>query len=72
MGTFILMSLSISVIELACGDYGKDKITTMVNATQNGRAIEWFTDAENLPPTTHVEGEAKRNAVIIIRLEISS
>ncbi|BES95032.1 ABC-2 type transporter [Nesidiocoris tenuis] len=43
------------VIELACGDYGKEKIAKLVNATQNGRSIEWFTDAENLPPTTHVE-----------------
>uniref|UniRef100_A0A0A9YMK9 ATP-binding cassette sub-family G member 4 n=2 Tax=Lygus hesperus TaxID=30085 RepID=A0A0A9YMK9_LYGHE len=43
------------IIELACGDYGKDKITRLVNATINGRSIQWFNDAENLPPTSHVE-----------------
>lgn len=43
------------VIELACGEYGRDKITKLVQGTQNGRSIKWFKDAELLPPTTHVE-----------------
>nr|BAN21250.1 ABC transporter [Riptortus pedestris] len=43
------------IIELACGEYGRDKIATLVQGTQNGRAIKWFKDADILPPTTHVE-----------------
>ncbi|CAH1408371.1 unnamed protein product [Nezara viridula] len=43
------------VIELACGEYGRDKIETLVQGTQNGRSIRWFKDADLLPPTSHVE-----------------
>lgn len=38
------------VIELACGDYGEDKITKLVEATQNGRSIEWFENPDMIPP----------------------
>lgn len=51
-----MTELCISVIELACGEYGRDKISSLVQGTQNGRSIKWFKDAELLPPTTHVEG----------------
>ncbi|XP_014247464.1 ATP-binding cassette sub-family G member 4 [Cimex lectularius] len=43
------------VIELACGEHGKDKIKTLVHGTQNGRSIQFFENADQLPPTTHVE-----------------
>ncbi|XP_073989553.1 ATP-binding cassette sub-family G member 4 isoform X2 [Rhodnius prolixus] len=43
------------VIELACGEHGKEKILTLVNGTQNGRSIQWFENADQLPPTSHVE-----------------
>ncbi|XP_066908513.1 ATP-binding cassette sub-family G member 4 [Halyomorpha halys] len=43
------------VIELACGEYGRDKIETLVQGTLNGRSIRWFKDADQLPPTNHVE-----------------
>ena len=32
----------ISVIELACGEYGEDKIETLVAGTQNGKSLQWF------------------------------
>ncbi|KAL1122264.1 hypothetical protein AAG570_003669 [Ranatra chinensis] len=43
------------VIDLACGEYGEDKFNKMVKATQNGRSVAWFKDAEKLPPVTHVQ-----------------
>lgn len=33
-----------SVVELACGEYGMDKIKLMVNSMENGECIEWFGD----------------------------
>ncbi|XP_024944674.1 ATP-binding cassette sub-family G member 4 isoform X2 [Cephus cinctus] len=30
------------VIELACGEYGEDKIGVLVTGTQNGRNLQWF------------------------------
>ncbi|KAG8038341.1 hypothetical protein G9C98_006668 [Cotesia typhae] len=32
------------VIELACGEYGDDKIETLVNANQNGKNAQWFSN----------------------------
>lgn len=34
----------VSVVELACGEYGDDKIKIMVNRMDNGESIEWFDD----------------------------
>ncbi|XP_066601801.1 ATP-binding cassette sub-family G member 4-like isoform X2 [Prorops nasuta] len=30
------------VIELACGEYGEDKIQLLVNGAQNGKNVQWF------------------------------
>ncbi|XP_067010060.1 ATP-binding cassette sub-family G member 4 isoform X1 [Anabrus simplex] len=35
------------VIELACGDYGLDKIDCMVRGTENGRCVDWFDDPKS-------------------------
>jgi hypothetical protein len=32
----------VSVIELACGEYGEEKVDTMVEGTDNGRSDTWF------------------------------
>lgn len=32
----------VSVVELACGEYGLDKIKTMVESMENGECIDWF------------------------------
>ncbi|XP_008550685.1 ATP-binding cassette sub-family G member 4 [Microplitis demolitor] len=32
-------------IELACGEYGDDKIETLIHATQNGKSSQWFGNA---------------------------
>lgn len=37
------------VIELACGEYGEDKMQTLVLATNNGRNYQWFDKPESLP-----------------------
>jgi len=34
--------LNISVIELACGEYGYDKVDTLKVATENGSCLTWF------------------------------
>ncbi|XP_011499597.1 PREDICTED: ATP-binding cassette sub-family G member 1 [Ceratosolen solmsi marchali] len=36
------------VIELACGEYGEDKIETLVQGTQNGRSLKWFNNPSAL------------------------
>lgn len=38
-----------SVIELACGEYGDDKIQILKTKAENGRALEWFNDPESIP-----------------------
>lgn len=50
----VFILLNISVIELACGEYGDDKIDTLVAATQNGRLVQWCDNFEQIttyPPT---------------------
>ena len=41
----------IAAIELACGEFGEDKIENMVAATENGKNIGWFDNpmAMNIP-----------------------
>lgn len=41
------------VIELACGEYGEDKIDTMVKASQNGSNVQWFNNSINLSDNIH-------------------
>ncbi|XP_031825992.1 ATP-binding cassette sub-family G member 4 [Nomia melanderi] len=41
------------IIELACGEYGEDKVSLLISGSQNGRNVQWFntsdlTDAKNL------------------------
>lgn len=37
-----------AVIELACGEYGKDKIETLVKGCENGNSLKWFSNPELL------------------------
>lgn len=30
------------IIELACGEYGEDKIATLITSSQNGKSLQWF------------------------------
>ncbi|XP_031640929.1 ATP-binding cassette sub-family G member 1 [Contarinia nasturtii] len=36
------------IVELACGEYGMDKIKTMVVSMDNGECIDWFTNPEKV------------------------
>ncbi|XP_014486846.1 PREDICTED: ATP-binding cassette sub-family G member 4 [Dinoponera quadriceps] len=36
------------IIELACGEYGKDKIDTLIMASQNGKNLQWFDNPKAL------------------------
>lgn len=36
------------IIELACGEYGDDKIDTLIMGSQNGRNLQWFGNSEIL------------------------
>ncbi|XP_015178287.1 PREDICTED: ATP-binding cassette sub-family G member 4 [Polistes dominula] len=36
------------IIELACGEYGDDKLTTLINNSENGRNVQWFEDHQAL------------------------
>ena len=51
------------VIELACGEYGNDKIETLVQGTQNGRSHKWFDN-----PAALLDAKALRGLYFIIRL----
>lgn len=37
-----------SVIELACGEYGEDKIQLLTTKAENGGALEWFEDPDSI------------------------
>lgn len=41
-------SLAHSVVELACGEHGMDKIKTMVESMDNGDCIDWFANPEKV------------------------
>ncbi|CAH0714193.1 unnamed protein product, partial [Brenthis ino] len=36
------------IIELACGEYGDDKINILNNKAENGKALNWFDDFESI------------------------
>lgn len=36
------------VIELACGEYGEDKVALLIAGSENGRSLQWFEDLDNL------------------------
>ncbi|XP_016918595.1 ATP-binding cassette sub-family G member 4 isoform X1 [Apis cerana] len=36
------------VIELACGEYGEDKISLLVSAAENGKNLQWFKNSNTL------------------------
>ncbi|XP_003703096.1 ATP-binding cassette sub-family G member 4 [Megachile rotundata] len=39
------------VIELACGEYGEDKIPLLLSASENGKTLRWFDNSESLVDT---------------------
>ncbi|XP_076169704.1 ATP-binding cassette sub-family G member 4 isoform X2 [Ptiloglossa arizonensis] len=36
------------VIELACGEYGEDKISLLISGSQNGKSLQWFENSDAL------------------------
>ncbi|KZC04865.1 PREDICTED: ATP-binding cassette sub-family G member 4 [Dufourea novaeangliae] len=36
------------IIELACGEYGEDKVSLLINGSENGRSLQWFKDPDSL------------------------
>lgn len=42
MDELIILEIFVTAIELACGEYGEDKIEAMVGATENGKNIMWY------------------------------
>ncbi|XP_026500205.2 ATP-binding cassette sub-family G member 4 [Vanessa tameamea] len=37
------------IIELACGEYGEDKIPILITKAENGKALQWFNNPETIP-----------------------
>ncbi|XP_072938807.1 ATP-binding cassette sub-family G member 1 [Epargyreus clarus] len=37
------------VIELACGEYGEDKIDLLTTKAENGKALDWFEESDSIP-----------------------
>ena len=50
------MYANIVVIELACGEYGFDKINTLIMGSQNGRNLQWFDNPETLKDAKSLRG----------------
>jgi len=45
-----------AVIELACGEYGEDKVHTLIDASQNGRNLKWFDNPNALKDAKSLRG----------------
>ncbi|XP_053970290.1 ATP-binding cassette sub-family G member 4 [Hylaeus volcanicus] len=43
------------VIELACGEYGEDKVSLLISGTEKGRSLKWFENRNDL-----LDGKALR------------
>lgn len=53
------LSLSIyfpTVIELACGEYGEDKVSLLIAGSENGRSLQWFEDLDTLMDAKGLRG----------------
>lgn len=48
-----------AVIELACGEYGEDKISTLIKGSQNGRNLQWFENSVDLMDARSLRGRLK-------------
>lgn len=63
------MLYAITVIELACGEYGDDKIDTLIMGSQNGQNLQWFDNPQALKDAKNLRGTEKieeyKNHVII-------
>lgn len=51
------------VIELACGEYGEDKMDIMVKATINGKSLNYFENSEMLPSMQTLRGNANKSYI---------
>ena len=47
-----------AVIELACGEYGEDKIEALVQGTENGRSLKWFDNPNALLDAKTLRGKS--------------
>ncbi|XP_012228224.1 ATP-binding cassette sub-family G member 4 [Linepithema humile] len=45
------------IIELACGEYGEDKVHTLINGSQNGRNLKWFDNPTALKDAKSLRAE---------------
>lgn len=48
LSLFCVCAFISTVVELACGEYGMDKIKTMVESMDNGECIDWFAHPEKV------------------------
>ncbi|KAK5643174.1 hypothetical protein RI129_007019 [Pyrocoelia pectoralis] len=58
------------VIELACGEYGIDKIERMVKETDNGRKHQWFDKPEFLPSLSKLKDVTLTYMRIIVNISV--
>lgn len=56
---------NITVIELACGEYGDDKIDMLIRGSQNGRNLQWFDNSETLKDAKSLRGTEKIEEKVI-------
>lgn len=50
------------VIELACGEYGEDKIPLLLSASENGKNVRWFDDSDGLLDTRSLKAVHPANS----------
>lgn len=48
--------LFVLVIELACGEYGYDKIPILILGSENGKSTQWFENADTLVTADNLRG----------------
>lgn len=51
-----IFSLMCAVIELACGEYGEDKIGMLIEGSENGRTLEWMENQNLIEPIESCTG----------------
>lgn len=44
------------MIELACGEYGEDKISLLISGSQNGKSLQWFENSDALVDAKDLRG----------------
>ncbi|CAH1160279.1 unnamed protein product [Phaedon cochleariae] len=60
------------VIEMACGEYGEEKVEKMIQATSNGRSYRYFNDPDSLPNNQALQDISAKNSIEISENQLAT